>query len=108
MRTFTKYIIVKYHPDLQLHYKTKYSNHVCTLNAGYSDTIHVYIENDVIYVLSINYGLGYVGIDCFNYGTGANDGYFFDSNISENMPNWEQLTPIYLLKIIKCEMCFCE
>lgn len=40
---------------------------VLTIGAGRSDSIHVYIDDDdLVYVLAINEGLGYVGMEIFD------------------------------------------
>lgn len=52
----------RYNPALVL----VYDNHLITLGSGYDDTIKVFIEHDLIHVLSYNRSLNYVGLEIFN------------------------------------------
>lgn len=84
------------------HQSNNYHLHGCT-----SDIIHVYTQGLGIYVLTINKGLGYIGMNSYMAPEpDAINSVFLRSNqeIAETLGgNWERMTPkVIVQKLIDC------
>jgi len=56
----------KFNPCLKLTFWDKAGTHTHIVGAGYSDTIDVYREGQETFVLTRNFGLGYIGLEIFD------------------------------------------
>ena len=55
----------RFNPCLEITFRDKSGEHINKIGAGYDDVIHIYREYTEIYLLSLNPGLGYVGLEVF-------------------------------------------
>ena len=60
-------------PSLESIFRDRHGIHRHKLSAGYSDDIYVYREADLTCVLSINNGIGYMGMEAFEGSQSAGD-----------------------------------
>ena len=63
----------RFNPSLEIVFRDRCGAHRHKLSAGYADDIHVYREDRLTCVLSINNQLGYVGMEVFDGSVPAGD-----------------------------------
>jgi hypothetical protein len=86
----------RFNPALELTYK----NNTVTISAGYSDSISVYEEDKVIYILTYNDRLRYIGLEIVEENTIVGD-IFLQSPEEVIGPNWENKADYNLIKILR-------
>jgi hypothetical protein len=116
MRTIHEYDIVnetdeeqraagRYNPGLVL----KINGRRLPISAGYKDDIHIFDEHGIIFVLSINRGLDYVGVEAFEIDHDTPFGEVFldcDHQIADVLgPRGLDLEPITMAKRL-AEYCY--
>jgi len=62
-----------YGPTQQITYRDKTGSYTVNISAGSSDSVDVFREGGVTYVLSINRSIGYVGVQAFKEGQDYGD-----------------------------------
>ena len=55
----------RWNPSLEVIFRDKTGNHRHKIESGYMDDLYAYRESDETYILSINDGLCYIGLDAF-------------------------------------------
>jgi len=73
----------RYNPCLKLTFRDKSGIQTHKISAGYSDDITVYREHGETFVLSENFGLGYVGLEVFNGGEKTGDIFLESHHVKE-------------------------
>jgi len=75
---------------------------VVPIAAGRSDHVHVFRESTVLYVLSTNSTIGYIGLEIFDASSGEEyDNIFlqFQWEFEEYLgAKWSELTPLTIIK----------
>lgn len=66
-KTETEYLPGNFSASLAMTFRDKKGIHRVALEAGTQDYLHVFRQGDCTYVVSINYGLPYVGLQVFGY-----------------------------------------
>ena len=86
----------RFNPGLQIHIGTLH----LPIGAGSSDDVHLFQEDGEYYVLSVNTGLQYVGLQIFSATGELLDYSFLDTEyqIAENVGNIDALTPMTICK----------
>lgn len=91
----------RYNPGLVL----VHNNLRIPIGAGTSDRVRVFEEAGMLYVLSTNTGLGYIGLDAFDANTGEEQGGLFlqnDWDVEEIVgKGWEDLSDEELVERLK-------
>ena len=79
-----------------------FGNTAIPLGAGRSDRIHVIKESTVLYVLSTNSKLGYLGLEIFDAASGEEYEQIFLQNeweLKEYLgKEWEQMEPVAIVR----------
>lgn len=87
----------RYNPATELRYTTD-ETYTVTIGAGTADELDVFIEGSLLFVLSTNQGLGYVGLQVFE---GSDEvGMSFMDSSTPNVDYILGLTPIWRAKRI--------
>lgn len=75
---------------------------IIPIAAGRSDQVHVFKEDSLLYVLSVNYRFEYIGVEVFDTATGEEqESIFVDNewNLKEYFgKNWRDAAPITIVK----------
>lgn len=98
----------RYNPASVAVWRSARGCHRWTLNCGTSDDVNFYREAGLVYCVSINRGLGYVGIQAFSEITNGEIGdYFcqdyaanFDADFPKNRTQFYDLTGINQAKYL--------
>ena len=87
-------------PALVLLFRDRTGNHRATISAGDSDYVHCFREGSLTYVLSINPGLGYAGLEVFEGAQQVGNTFLqVDYEIAEILgPRGLDLEPITIAK----------
>jgi len=56
----------RFNPSLEIIFQDRCGTHRHKLSAGYSDDLHIYRENGLTCILSINNRIGYIGLEAFD------------------------------------------
>lgn len=110
MRKFKNYQLVKedytsqheagrYNPAREIVYKIRRKQYIVTLSCGDSDSISVYRENDILYVLTTNYRYDYCGLEVISKGQIIGD-IFFQAPEEEIGRNWSNKADYTLIRIL--------
>jgi len=79
-----------------------YGTTAIPLGAGRSDRIHVFKESTVLYVLSTNSKLGYLGLEIFDASSGEEYEQIllrYEWELEEYLwDDWEQMEPVAIVK----------
>jgi hypothetical protein len=79
-----------------------YGSTAIPLGAGRSDSIHVFKESTVLYVLSTNSKLGYLGLEIFDASSGEEYEQIFlqyQWELEEYLGrDWEQMEPVAIIR----------
>ena len=75
----------RFNPCLQIVFRDRHGIYRHKLSAGYADDIHVYREAGLTYVLSINSGLGYIGLETFEGSQPAGDIFLQEEQVVETL-----------------------
>jgi len=74
------------------------------ISAGRSDQVHVFSESTVLYVLSTNIKLGYMGLEVFDAASGEEYNTIFinyEWELEEYLgKEWEQMEPVTIIRIL--------
>ena len=111
MRRITNYRIQKesmeamrkgqrFHPALEISFRDRSGTHTHTLGAGYADVLYVYRQDRETYVLSINTGLGYVGLQVFEGAVDVGDIFLQDGQVEETIRSMN-LAPYTLIRRLR-------
>jgi hypothetical protein len=87
----------RYNPASVILYKRK----EYTIGSGTTDHIHVFREDEFLIVLSINYHMGYAGIEAFDTTSDKSAELFYQDSQDLNEyvgKNWDELSEITLAK----------
>lgn len=83
----------------------EYEDTAIPIAAGRSDLVHVFTESTVLYVLSINYKLEYIGLEIFDAGSGEEYETIFVSYDWELLEylgtNWKDIPPLQIVARLK-------
>jgi len=87
----------RFNPCLEITFRDKTGIHTHKLSAGYSDSMDIYRESGITYVLSRNSGLGYIGLQAFG-GTEMVGDMFLESEQVESILGRDDLTPFTIIR----------
>ena len=87
----------RFNPCLEITFRDKTGIHTHKLDAGYGDSMDIYREGGVTYVLSRNPGLGYIGIQAFKSAETVGD-MFLESEQVESMLGRDDLAPFTIIR----------
>ena len=87
----------RFNPCLEITFKDKTGIYTHKLDAGYGDTMDVYREAGVTYVLSRNSGLGYIGLQAFE-GEEKSGDMFLESEQAEDILGRDDLAPYTIIR----------
>jgi hypothetical protein len=87
----------RFNPCLEITFRDKTGKHTHKLDAGYSDTMDVYREAGVTYVLSRNEGLGYIGLQALE-GEEKSGDLFLESEQVEDIVGRNDLVPYTIIR----------
>ena len=90
----------RYNPALEIHYTINEKQHINTLSAGYSDDITVFYDNEYVYVLSINKGLMYAGLEEFKQGEIYGNVYMDEFNLKESDIDIDNMKDLEIVNIL--------
>ena len=92
----------RFNPATVVTWNQNRKEHFMTLGAGDSDHLHFFAEDELFIALSVNYQLGYVGIEIYDtkHGNIVWE-VFFDNNLEAVFGrNWQAKSPMYLTKTL--------
>ena len=87
----------RFNPCLEITFRDKTGIHTHKLDAGYGDSMDIYREGGVTYVLSRNSGLGYIGLQAFEGEEKAGD-MFLQSEQVEDILGVDDLVPYTIIR----------
>jgi hypothetical protein len=87
----------RFNPCLQIIFRDRHGIHRHKLSAGYADDIHVYREAGLTCVLSINSGLGYIGLETFEGSQPAGDIFLQEDQVVETLGRTD-LAPFTIIR----------
>ena len=90
----------RFNPSLEILFKDKNGKHVCKINAGYDDVIHVYREDADTFILSLNPGLAYVGLEVLE-GSEKAGRIFFQGDQLKEVLGKVNLAPFNIIKKLR-------
>lgn len=93
----------RHYPALVMFYQDKFGRHKVTLHSGESDEIEVFRERNYTYVLSINNGFYYVGMQSFEKGEEVGSIFLQDAGEIDEILGKKglDLSPIIIAKRLK-------
>ncbi len=87
----------RFNPSLEITFRDKTGVHTHKISAGHSDDIDVYRESGETYVLSRNFGLGYVGLEIFT-GTDSTGDMFLQGDQVNEVLGRDDLAPFTIIR----------
>ena len=87
----------RFNPCLEITFRDRLGIHKHKLSAGYADAIHVYREAGLTFVLSINDGLGYIGMETFEGSQPAGDIFLQGDQVTETLGR-NDLAPFTIIR----------
>lgn len=90
----------RFNPSLEILFRDKAGKHVHKISAGYDDVIHVYRENADTFILSLNPGLGYVGLEVLD-GSEKTGRIFLQGDQVKEILGRDGLVPFTIIKRLK-------
>ena len=90
----------RFNPSLEILFRDKNGKHVCKISAGYDDIIHVYREDADTFILSLNPGLGYVGLEVLEGSEKAGRIFLQGYQVKEILGR-DDLAPLTIIKRLK-------
>jgi len=87
----------RFNPCLEITFRDKTGIHTHKLDTGYSDTMDIYREGGVTYVMSRNSGLGYIGLQAFEGAEIAGD-MFLESEQVKSILGRNDLAPFTIIR----------
>ena len=90
----------RFTPSLEILFRDKNGKHICKISAGYDDVIHVYREDADTYILSLNPGLGYVGLEVLD-GSEKTGRIFLQGDQVKEILGRDDLAPFTIIKRLK-------
>ena len=90
----------RFNPSLEIVFRDKKGKHVGKISAGYDDVIHVYREDADTFILSLNPGLGYVGLEVLEGSEKAGSLFLQGDQVKEILGR-DNLAPLTIIKRLK-------
>lgn len=90
----------RFNPSLEILFMDKNGEHVCKISAGYDDVIHVYQEGADTFILSLNPGLGYVGLEVLEGSEKIGNTFLQGDQVKEILGR-DDLSPLTIIKRLK-------
>ncbi|WP_155320843.1 hypothetical protein [Desulfosarcina ovata] len=87
----------RFNPSLEIIFRDRHGIHRHKLSAGYADDIHVYREAGLTCVLSINNGLGYIGLEIFEGSQPFGDIFLQGDQVAEALGR-SDLSPLFMIR----------
>jgi hypothetical protein len=75
----------RFNPCLEITFRDRSGAYTHKLSAGYDDDLHVYRESGLIFVLSLNNRLGYVGLEVFSGANPAGEIFLQGDQVTETL-----------------------
>ena len=86
-----------FNPCLEITFWDRHGTYRHKLSAGYADEIHVYREAGLTFVLSVNEGLGYIGMETFEGSQPAGDIFLQEDQVVETLGRTD-LAPFTIIR----------
>jgi hypothetical protein len=91
----------RFNPSLEITFRLGRVAYKHKISAGNADYIHVYREGSHIFVLSINNGLGYVGLEVFAGGDPAGDIFLQGDQVKETLGRSDLSPPTMIRRLLE-------
>lgn len=88
-------------PGLEITFRIGRVRYMHKISTGNADDIHVYREGDQVFVLSINNGLGYVGLEVFAGDDRVGDIFLQGDQVQETLGRSDLSPPTMIRRLLE-------